>query len=424
MKREEQADFISAYVEFQKETESPATYHRWCAISMIGAMLGRRAYMPFGHSVLYPNMYTLLLGKAGDRKSSAIKAAKKFCALSGFSKFAATRTTREAFLIDLEGLHGDDGELEELEFLDPNEPKEVYIVADEFDEFIGLNNVNFVRLLGVLWDYDEDIPYRDRVKNTKSVSIKDPTVNILGGTTPTNFAMAFPSEILGQGFFSRILLIHGERNGNRNTLGAIQRKEVREALAALLTDCITQCQGVMKHTPAAFEVLDDIYKNPEPFQMTDTRFDSYQNRRFTHLLKLCMIVAVAHGCRTVDVGHVIYANTVLAYAEKFMPRALGEFGKSRDGDATNKIMDVLYKATIPVQHKKLYEAVSSDVADIQSFVKLVQKLEYGDKLHNVKYRDVLGEVQIGYLPRKKPFAGTPPHVNWDLLSIEEKEFTL
>ena len=408
-------DFISAYVEFQKETESPAVYHRWCAISMIGAILGRRAYMPFGHTVLYPNMYTLLLGKAGDRKSSAIKAAKKFAALAGYAKFAATRTTREAFLLDLEGLTPDEG-VEELHFMDENEPKEVYIVADEFDEFIGINNINFIRLLGVLWDYDEDIPYRDRVKNTKSVAIKDPTVNILGGTTPTNFAMAFPSEILGQGFFSRILLIHGERNSNRNTLGATQDATLKAQLIAQLQNVLIAGQGMVTHTKAAYAIMDDIYKNPEPFMFTDTRFESYQNRRFTHLLKLCMVIAIAGGRREITAADVIYANTMLAYAEKFMPQALGEFGKSKNSEVSNKIMEKLYSANGIVNHVDLYAAVSTDLADIHDLHKLIGQLEYAGKLG-------ISKEPPGYYPKRKPFSGNLPHVDWSLLSDEEKECT-
>jgi hypothetical protein len=419
-------DFISAYVEFQKDTESPAIYHRWCAISMIGAMLGRRTYLPFGDTVLYPNMYMLMLGKAGDRKSAAIKAAKKFCASVGYDKFAATRTTREKFLLDLEGLNVDEaGDGDMMEFLDPLAPKEVYIVADEFDEFMGINNINFIRLFGVLWDYDEELPYRDRVKNSKSVSIKDPTINILGGTTPTNFAMAFPPEILGQGFFSRILLIHGEKNGNQNTMGPQRDAAEKERLVKLLQLHIENTTGQVKYSTNAYALLDDIYKNAEPFHITDSRFESYLNRRFTHLLKLCMIVAVANGTNMIGADHVIYANTMLAYAEKFMPRALGEFGKSKDGEVTNKVMDILHKTERPITHQELYATVASDMPDVAALVKLIQKLEYAGKLHIVKFdHPDTGREAMGYLPKRKPFTGTPPHVNWNLLSIQEKEYTL
>jgi len=414
-------DFITRYVAFQGPTESAAVYHRWCAISMIAAIVGRRAFMSFGHTVMYPNMYTLLLGKPGDRKSSAIKAAKAMAASAGFTKFAATRTTREAFLLDLEGLHADGGAVEQdqlLEFLDPNAPKEVYIVADEFDEFIGLNNVNFVRLLGVLWDYDEEIPYRDRVKNSKSVSIKDPTVNILGGTTPTNFAMAFPPEILGQGFFSRLLLVHGERNSNRNTLGAPQDMDEKLALIQQLQEISCTCAGSITHTPGAFEILDTIYKNPEPFTIADSRFESYQNRRFTHLLKLAMVTALAAGVRCIDTQHVIYANTMLAYTEKFMPRALGEFGKSKHSEISNKIMEKLYASDGIVTHMELFAALSTDLGNINELVSLVQALEYSGKLQIVKT-----DVAVGYIPKQRPFSGNLPFVDWSLLSTQEREYT-
>ena len=90
---------------------------------------------------------------------------------------------------------------------------EMFIMADEFNDFFGNGNIEFFSLLGTLWDFNGT--YRNRIKNGKSVSISNPTVSILGGNTPTGFSLAFPSDILGQGFFSRILLIYGEPNGRR-----------------------------------------------------------------------------------------------------------------------------------------------------------------------------------------------------------------
>lgn len=46
-------------------------------IPMVGAMLGRRVGFPWGDSRQYPNVFALLAGKPGDRKSSTIMLAKR-----------------------------------------------------------------------------------------------------------------------------------------------------------------------------------------------------------------------------------------------------------------------------------------------------------------------------------------------------------
>ena len=66
-----QRDFFDLYFEYTGETESPQIYHRWCALSMVGALLGRRVYLPFGHAPIYPNMYIMLEGNPGARSAEA-----------------------------------------------------------------------------------------------------------------------------------------------------------------------------------------------------------------------------------------------------------------------------------------------------------------------------------------------------------------
>ncbi len=74
----EQGDsFLTQYLHYVGDTEAPIFYHRWAAISAIGAYLGRQYSFTLGHSALYTNMYIMLIGEPGSRKSTAIKIAKK-----------------------------------------------------------------------------------------------------------------------------------------------------------------------------------------------------------------------------------------------------------------------------------------------------------------------------------------------------------
>src|SRR5690606_7259138 len=116
-----------------------------------------------------------------------------------YVNFGFTKTTKEKFLLDFEegfDLKSADGSFDMKAALDkpfvPLAGQEVYINCDEFVDFIGQNNINFINLLTTLWD---NLPeYQERLKNSKSVHIKEPVVNILGGITPTSFAAAMPPE--------------------------------------------------------------------------------------------------------------------------------------------------------------------------------------------------------------------------------------
>ena len=73
MSRVIKGDWISAYLKYTEETESPVSYHTWTAVSMIAGALQRKCYMQWGLETIYPNMYIILVGSAGrTRKSLAI----------------------------------------------------------------------------------------------------------------------------------------------------------------------------------------------------------------------------------------------------------------------------------------------------------------------------------------------------------------
>ena len=86
------------------ESESPAVYHRWTALSILGALLGRNVYLPFGNSEIYPNMYVMLMGSAGARKGTAINPGRKLLRAAGYNTFAADAVSKEMLVEDMREL--------------------------------------------------------------------------------------------------------------------------------------------------------------------------------------------------------------------------------------------------------------------------------------------------------------------------------
>lgn len=399
-----QDNFFDLYFEYSGDTECPKLYHRWAAVSCISTFLGRDCYFPFGNFKIHPNMYVMLMGIPATRKSTAIKLAKKLLTVAGYANFAAEKTSKEKFLQDLAGQSDptvyDDtpdsskrgrkkdaaaildqnlwGEDEDSEASRP--PAELCIAADEFNDFIGNGDMEFASLLGTLWDYD-DI-YRNRIKSSKSLVIPYPTINILGGNTPVGFARAFPPEIAGQGFLSRLLLIHGEPTGRKITMPKEAEPELVERLVGILRRTKTLMRGRIGYSDSAFRLLDKIYQGYEPID--DVRFDAYCNRRFTHLLKLALICSAIRSATEIGEEDVRLANTILSFTEHMMPRALGEFGKAKNSDVSHKIMEVLNNATSPVALLDLWKHVHTDLERIGQLSDIINALRNADKIHSVE----------------------------------------
>jgi hypothetical protein len=391
-------DFLSSYLAYASDTEVPAIFHRWAAITSIGAYLGRRYYFNHGHFTIYPNIYAMLVGASGTRKSTAIKLFKKLLVQAGYTTIAADKTTKEKFILDLSGEADDSEQASKIktsggmeDFLSQNlwgsdeeqaatkPDAEMFIMADEFNDFFGNGNVEFISLLGTLWDYSGI--YRNRIKNGKSVSISNPTVSILGGNTPTNLSLAFPPEIIGQGFFSRLLFIYGEPNGRRITFPKQPDPAHTTRIIQNLQRIRSSCIGPASLSSGAEKLLETIYHSN--LGVNDVRFDSYSTRRFGHLIKLCLITSAARSSKHIEESDVIYANTILSHAEHFMPKALGEFGKAKNSDVSHKIIQLVEREFAIVSFKEIWKHVSADLEKMQDLSTLLQNLVAAEKLQSI-----------------------------------------
>ena len=414
-------DLITSYLEYTSNTEPPAIFHRWSILTCVAAYLSRDIHIKHGHFTIYPNLYTLLIGSAGSRKSSAINIAKGLLKQSGYSNFSPTKTTKEKFFIDMaeHSAGGVEDFLEQSIFGnkedDTNSVSEMFIVAGEFNTFFGNNILDFVTDLGELWDYNGR--FESKVKNSKSVQIMNPTINILGGNTPTGFSAAFPIEILGQGFFSRTLMIYGERTREKITWPEPPNPKHTEELLITLRAIKAQAiqSGLITISVEAKEILNTIYMHWN--DLDDARFESYSNRRFTHLLKLCMIVAAIRLSSIISVEDVIYANTILSYAEHFMPKALGEFGKAKHADVAHKILQVLESTNDPLGSVDLWKYVHTDLDKPSDLSTILENLVRAEKIQVFKGK---------FLPRKKAIREVNDDlksavINFNLLSKEERD---
>lgn len=376
-----EVDFFQEFLHYTRGTEVPTFFYRWAAISALGAWLGRDTAVQFGPDLIYPNLYVLMVGEPGTKKSTAIKRAKKLLRLAGYRKFAAEKTSKEKFLLDLgEDEHGEDegDDFLTANLFDESEAREVYISADEFNDFFGNNILDFVSLLGVLWDYSGT--YENKIKNGESVKIPNPTVSILGGTTATTFAATFPQEIIGQGFFSRVVTVTAAPTGKRITWPTTPTEEETRNLINRLLEIKSRCPQVYQFTQEAADMVDKIYQTWVP--VDDIRFASYSNRRLMHLLKCITIHAAARCAEKIEVQDVIYANTVLHHTEQSMPKAYGEFGQSRSSVLTHKIMQILLNVTnaeFP-SPMELWAKVQSDFDKLDGFMSLLQNMTQAKKI--------------------------------------------
>lgn len=362
-------------------TESPFIYHDWCFVSGIATLLGRQAYIPFGFKTQYANLYVCLIGGAGGRKSSAIAVIRSILEQAGYNRFSKERSSKERFIADLAKMDSNipaaDFDLN-VEMEDEiKQPCEVLIAAGELQDFLGPCNTDFIGMLTNLFD---NLPKYENPKLTgKDVMVYQPTINMLGGCTPTTFTTTFPPEIVGSGFLSRLVMVNGGGARQKLTLPPPPDTELMNSIIETLGMIRETVRGPMVYTPEAFKMIDTLYTKAK-HPLTDPRFDTYINRRHEMLNKLCMIAAAADVSTTITEDHVTFANTLLYVAEMDMPKALGEFGKSDNNAQAEAILSLFDRDALPRDTIQIFKALGSDFNSLTDCAKVVQKLIMTGKL--------------------------------------------
>jgi hypothetical protein len=411
--QESKEDFFELYFDYVGRTEAPRLFHRWCAITAVGALLGRQCWLPFGHWTLYPNMYMMLMGSPGARKGTAIMIAKRMMERQGYERFSADRTSPERFLYDLLQSNGYDSAEELLELNIDGIVCERTIATDEFTDFTGTGNMSFLTMLAKLWDCHPQ--YEHPKLHGKSIIVPNPTVSIMAGNTPQNFIVAFPAEAIGQGCMSRIILVHSDPIGVKIT----DPPEPTEASIAALKKYLIQVQlkakGAFTIAPDAMEIRERMYRGFKDIE--DYRFQHYSTRRFTHLQKIAMIFTALRHSTVITAEDCLKANTLLHYTEVRMPKALGEFGKSRNSDVANSVLEILKRIKQPVTTRYLWKQVAQDLNRQEELIEIINNLKAAGKVQVVS--DAAGKQ--GYVPRfEDPMKWDKDLILENYLTEEEK----
>lgn len=422
---------MNEYLRYVENTEPPTIFHRWSLLTSIGALLERNLYYGDGYFTYYPNLYVMLMGESGTRKSTAINMAKNLLKQIGYNHFSAERTTKEKYLLDLGEQNDTDftgadsitnAALFGNQFISQAEDDRItpnYIVAGEFNDFIGNGNIEFMSVLGNLWDWSGG-PYENKVKNGKSVKIPNPSISLLGGNTATGFSLAFPSSVIGQGFFSRLILIHSASSGKK-----IRRPVLPDIdFVTTLNEIKTRATGRLRETSAADRLLEAIYTEFIP--LPDSRFGSYSTRRYAQLMKLVIIICamdLSAGCVVTD-EHVLLANTLLSHAEQSMPLALGEFGKAKSSDVSHSLVQFIHnRGTQITTMADMWKHFAQDLDTSSGLSDMLMKLCSAGRIQTTTI-NMGGSRVTGFLPSRKSIEeadGSSQYVDFSLLTQEERE---
>ncbi len=367
-----------------EETESPRIFHIWSAIFGISSSLGRRCHLPFGTFDIYPNQYILLVGTPGTRKTTAANQSKRVLKSSSGVRFAPSDTggQRQGLVLALQGGADDSKEflgaaelgsqslglmsLTELEqvtndpedeharFIDEADKHHIAVVASEFSRFIGQNNHSMLDFLGERYD-GEDYEYQTRQTHIK---LKNTLMNLLACTTPASINISLPPQAGAHGFLSRMILVYGARKYKSVARPMAPDVELVGRVKDRLSFAYYNLAGAFDETADGRAYSESLYGYA--LEISDSRFGYYNERRYTHLIKLAMCLAASRGDRVITKDDYEESHRILRATERGMPDALGEFGMNPLAMLKQEILEQMRANQGPLSLEQIVAMFSRD----------------------------------------------------------------
>ncbi len=334
-------NWVRAYLEFTKESESPESYHLWTGISGIASAVKRNVWLDQGLYVLFPNLYIAFIGPpARTAKSTALYLGRSIVRNVPGIRFGPEACSREQLI----------RAMAESKF---DNQCALTIHCSEFSDLVDTSGILMIQFLTGIYDgnYTDPSGWKYETKHQGKDNLINPNLNLIFGTTPTYWAESMPESIIGHGFTSRTIIVAEDKERHQNSLPDPNDSDLGKSLIEDLIH-ISRIRGQFKWggaitkektrsgrimTEAEF-TYDRFYKGLYQSVPTDHRLEGFHWRKKTHVLKMAMILSLAErDDLTIESRDIETAVQFLHDLEPTMARAFSAVGRNEFASVIERI---------------------------------------------------------------------------------------
>lgn len=341
-------------------------FHVWGAFAAVATAVSRKVWLPFEDTAIYPNIYVMYVGKAGNGKSWAMQKCKRILGEAGITAVSGSVETAPGLWRHMAGdpnakpptkspvsfvTKWPDGVLRDCH--------PMTIIANEFVNFISMDAPGWISALNDI--YDEDV-YRYRTKHQGDDQLVGPYICLLGALTNEVASDLQKSRIIATGLARRTLFQFGERAWDKPVAKPEFTEEQRVARAA----CVDYLRVLKSPTVAgSFDWPDDVdrwwrdWYGPH-LALVPTRaptVEAWYASKSTQMLKLAMLGSLMEGTSLhLEVKHFELAKRLLETLEEDLPRIFGGVGRNELAGVAMKIYEAVLNYGKPFPMKRLRNA--------------------------------------------------------------------
>lgn len=359
-------DFVKAFMQYSEFAQAPEKFLRWSALSIIAGALERKVWLSNGATTFYPNLYIMLVGDAGTRKSSSAHLAVEILREVPEVRFMAARINEASFMRSLTLA----GEHKAFEYHgEKYKHSAVYLwsseAANSFSPMyqgggivIPLTDVFNCEPLG--WSKTKG--WDKHTMKDGIISVMNPCVNMLACSTPAWFSGNVMSRTDAEaGFGSRLLLVvqkeRIEREYGWNETNAANHKLKMELVSDLRH--INKLQGpfsVDTSFKVAYAKYDQLLNEFLTNEMISPLMTGYYERKLTHTTKLALVLACSKRDDLILTGEDLHESWELVGSlEEQMTKAYISIGsKDPTDELTHQIIKYFKSSDLAFTKSNLF----------------------------------------------------------------------
>jgi hypothetical protein len=383
-------NFISNFLTYAEGCETPELYDLWSALATMSSIVSRRVWINQGYFTIYPNLYIVLVGPPGGRKTTAMNMTKDMLREIGTIPFAATCMTKEALCryMATQCLRS---------FLVPGtermkEYTPITMCLTELSHFLGVNSAHMIDFLTTI--YDQEF-YDAKTKNKGDDLIPGPYLTVLACTTPSNITRYLKEDVISGGFSRRALFAFELDEGNPIAFPTItptaqEAWNACVAWAKQLEPIAGEFQWSSKATGWYKKWYEELFHGLKTHTNIMTR--GYYKSKHIQLLKVAMLVTLSSSTdlllRQEDL---LVGLEILEKLETNLPKVFEGMGRNELAPVAARMVDLLEMAGQPVPEKKVVAEFFRD-ADTRELYGVISHLVTIGTLVHLEEKDVNGTV--------------------------------
>jgi hypothetical protein len=371
--------FIQDFLEYNVGNECPRDYILWSGYTALSLAVGRRVFLDMEHFLVNCNIYTCLVGPAGNRKT--------------FARDKAFDLLREVFpdiIVSAEcetkqGITKFMGAPEQMRWFTNEKGERIEyrpygLFASELMNYLALDPAGMVTFLTDIYDRKF---YQYRLKNEEHTLV-NPYFVMLACTVPEWLCRQVKSEEFCSGFGRRTIFVCDDSD--------MRMKPVLSDTSRIAyVNCKSRLSKV-REIVGEFKMTDDaakwFWKEWYPsFKLSDDRFmRAWERSQHIQLCKIAMLTSISEGDdKVITKNYLQLALALLEHIKKALPMITNRMGRSELVEPAMQLLTVVKNHGGFIEKKKLLALTFKDFRNAMEQWSTLEHLRSTSQLEEVEH---------------------------------------